>query len=116
MSMTPAWPLLTTRGPPRRVDNLLDTTCFSTSDFDNFEDFNFDNFVSQDHSLPSMSNLATADYHEHATEILRIKALSNGELNVEARSIIPPSLMRLSLLLLFNKVVSKSTSQTNFLT
>jgi hypothetical protein len=46
------WPLFTTRGPPRKADILLDTT-FSTSDFDNFDDF-----VSQDHSLPSMSNPA----------------------------------------------------------
>ena len=86
MSMPSAWPLFTTRGPPRRADNLLDTTCFSTSDFDNFD--NFDDFVSQDHSLPSMPNLTKptdVQNHEFVVEILRRKALSNGVLDVQAR-------------------------------
>jgi len=61
------WPLFTTRGPRREADILLDT-CFSTSDFDNFDDF-----VSQDHSLPSMSNPAKPtdmQNHEFVVEML----------------------------------------------
>jgi hypothetical protein len=77
--MTPAWPLLTTQGPPRKADNLLDTTCFSTSDFDNFDDF-----VSQDYSPPSMSKPTNMQDHEYV-EILRRKALSNGMLDLQAR-------------------------------
>jgi hypothetical protein len=85
MSMLSAWPLLTARlgGPPRNVDYLLDTTCFSTSDLDNF-----DNFVSQDQFLPSMSNLAKpTDIQNNGSviEVLRRKALSDGVLNVQDR-------------------------------
>src|SRR5882762_2408337 len=77
-------PLLTTRGPPRKADNILDTTCFSTSDI-------FDDFVSQDHSLSSISNPTDMQNHEYADvmEILRKKAISNGVLDVHARYVHP---------------------------
>ena len=39
-----AWPIFITPRPPRKADILLDTTCFSTSDFEDF--------ASQNHSLP----------------------------------------------------------------
>lgn len=79
--MPSAWPLLTTRRPPRTADNLLDTTCFSTSDFDYFDDF-----VSQDHSLPSnLTKPTDMQNHEIFGEIFRRKALSNGALDVQAR-------------------------------
>ena len=83
MSIPAAWPLFTTRGPLRTADILLDTAYFSTSDFDNF-----DNFISQDHPPPSMSNLAKTtnmQNHEFVAETLRRKALSNGMLDVQAR-------------------------------
>jgi hypothetical protein len=78
-----AWPLYTTRGPPRKVDNLLDTTCFSTSDFDHFDDLvshSISNFAKhtdmQSHALPEGHLLDS---------ILRGKALSNGMLDTKAR-------------------------------
>ena len=73
-------PLFTTRGPPRKADILLDTSCFSTSDFGSF-----DNFVSQDHPLSSMSNPANMQNHALVMETLRRKALSNGVLDTQAR-------------------------------
>src|SRR5277367_3537465 len=73
------WPLFTTRGPLSKADILIDTSSFSTSDLDDF--------VSQDHSLPLMSNLAkpTNMNQEFAVEMLRRKTLSNGVLDVQAR-------------------------------
>ena len=82
MSIHSAWPLFTTRGPPRKADNLLDTTSFTTADFDTFDDL-----VSQD-SQPLMSHLAKPtdmQNHEVVVEILRRRALSNGVLDVQAR-------------------------------
>jgi hypothetical protein len=36
--MPSAWPLFMTRGPLTKAEVLLDTTCFSTTDFDNLPD------------------------------------------------------------------------------
>ena len=80
--MPPTWPHFMTRGPSCKADILLDTTCFSTSDFDYL-----DAFVSQDHSLPSISNRAKPEMQnqEFVMEVLRRKALANGVLEVQAR-------------------------------
>jgi len=80
MSIPSAWPLFTTRGP---LDVLLDTSCFSTSDFGTFNDFVFEN-----HPLSSMSNpTKPIDMQTHALvmEVLRMKALSDGVLDNQAR-------------------------------
>lgn len=46
------WPLFTTQRPPN-LSAMLDTTCFSTTDFDDFDD---SQVVSQDHPMPLLSN------------------------------------------------------------
>jgi len=79
--MPSPWPSYTTRGPPEKASFLLDTTCFSTTDFDNFNDFQS---VSQDHLLSLLSEPPIMQNSEVA-ELLRKKALSNGVLDVRAR-------------------------------
>lgn len=82
MSKPPTWPHFMTQGPSGKADILLDTTCFSTSDFDYF-----DTSVSQDHSLPSTSNLTKPEMQNQDSimEMLRRKALANGVLDTQAR-------------------------------
>ncbi|KAF8878789.1 hypothetical protein CPB84DRAFT_1852270 [Gymnopilus junonius] len=84
-----AWQLYMIRGPPTRADILLDTTCFSTSEFVNFDDFQV---VSQDYSMPSSTNPATATGKpinmanpDVLLEMLRRRVLSNSALDVRAR-------------------------------
>ena len=79
--MPSPWPSYMTRGPPEKASFLLDMTCFSTTDFDNFDDFQS---VSQDHLLSLLSEPPIMQNSEVA-ELLRKKVLSNGMLDVRVR-------------------------------
>jgi|SRR5882762_3231320 len=93
--MHSAWPLSVIRGPPRKADILLDTTCFSSADLDNLSDFDSDSTSDTDPEVdphhaffdlanPSMVGKEIQNAETHA-EISRRKALSNAALDTQAR-------------------------------
>lgn len=91
--MPPAWLLSIIRGPFRKAEILLDTTCFSTTELDNFVDCNTDSDTDSDVDShypifdlvdpTNMSKKATLDPDAHA-EVYRRKALSNNALDTKA--------------------------------
>lgn len=82
--MPSPWPFFTTRGPLTEAEILLDTTCFSTSDFDNLDDP-----VSEDYSPPlacDLTDMPRAITGEVGyAEASRRKALSSSTLDLQAR-------------------------------
>ncbi|KIJ97448.1 hypothetical protein K443DRAFT_9867 [Laccaria amethystina LaAM-08-1] len=80
MAIPSPWPLFATQRPTNKASILLDTTCFSTTDFDDFQ-------VVQDHPLPLPSNPVKPPNMQNSevAELLRRKALSNGVLDMRAR-------------------------------
>jgi hypothetical protein len=80
MAIPSPWPLFATQRPTNKASILLDTTCFSTTDFDDFQ-------VVQDHPLPLPSNPVKPPNMQNSevAELLRRKALSNGVLDTRAR-------------------------------
>jgi len=79
--MPSAWPLFTTRGPLTKAEVLLDTTCFSTTDFDNLPDTE-DSPLAFDLAKPTNMPFNNPELF---TEIFRRRDLSNSSLDVHAR-------------------------------
>lgn len=50
-------PITITQGPPRKADILLDSTCFSSADFDNLSDFDADSDTDTDSDAESHNHL-----------------------------------------------------------
>ena len=107
--MPSAWPLFTTCGPLTKAEVLLDTTCFSTTDFDNLPDTK-DSLV---FDLAKPTNMPFNN-PELFTEIFRRRDLSNSSLDVHACYNHHTFPAATSLPLLFNKSVSQSISQPSF--
>ena len=114
---TPVWPLSITRGPPRKADILLDTTCFSTADLGNLSDFVTDSDTDTDSDIdphhpffdlanPTMVKKEIQNPETHAEGSFLIILLTTGRATV-----ILPSLLRLFLLLFCNLTGSRHTSQ-----
>ena len=96
--MPSVWPLSITRGPHRKADILLDTTCFSGGDLANLSDFDTDSDTDADtnsdfdsrHSFFDLANPTSMPRKEiqnaetHA-EVFRRKALSNSALDTQGR-------------------------------
>jgi protein kinase-like protein len=94
--MPSALPLSITRGPPRKADILLDTTCFSSAELDNLSDFDTDSDTDTDSDIdshhpffdlanPTSMNKKEIQDAETNAEVLRRKALCNGALDTQAR-------------------------------
>ena len=79
--MPSAWPLFTTLGPLTKAEVLLDTTCFSTTDFDNLPDTE-DSPLAFDLAKPTNMPFNNPELF---TEIFRRRDLSNSSLDVHAR-------------------------------
>lgn len=87
--MPSAWPLCTVRPPVRKADALLDTTCFSTSDFDNLIDAESDSSSEPDPSSTLLYLLPPTNMFKNPqaaqAEVIRRNGLSNAFLEVGAR-------------------------------
>ena len=94
--MSSAWPLSITRGPPRKANILLDTTCFSSADLDNLSDFDTESDTDSDidpHqpffdlANPTTITMPKKEIQNAEThvEMHRRKALSNNALDTQAR-------------------------------
>lgn len=91
--MPSVWPLSIVRGPSRKADILLDTTCFSSGVLDNLSDFDTesdtdadsDSDPSFDLSNPTSMPKREIQNEEIYAEVSRRKALSNSSLDSQAR-------------------------------